>query len=555
MKMNHIMSVENYLSEPAEPVSVGKGQRSQPKSNSPADATSDGVFVDGMAGNDTEISREICSGGAKASTTASSLSAGKSGRAGAEVGAAGSSVDLWDTTTHGERSGSACIQATKRSEGCGDGPGKSGIETPNKIRKLQIALYRKAKAEPQWRFYSLYGEICREEVLLEAVRKVKANKGAAGVDGVIPADVDRTAGGVLQWVRKLGEELRAKEYKASPVKRVWIAKTGGKKRPLGIPTVKDRVVQTALWLVLMPIYEADFHPNSFGYRPKRRAQQAMEVIKKELRKGKTEVVDADLSAYFDNIPHRALMRQLVKRIVDGSVLKLIKQWLKAPVVEHGEDGKRRVNGSRKGTPQGAVISPLLANIYLNDLDHGVNEGSAQKAAMVRYADDLVILCAPGQSGGMRKRLESWLSRRELSLNESKTRELNAASESFVFLGWQVTPRRSKGDRSFYHMEPSVQSRGKLMERIRGVLNPGTQWRSIQEVISEINAVMRGWSGYFRYGHGKAVLAQMHDLIGQRLRTWLWQKGRRSQPKYGYYTRRRLREQYGLYAMNQVSTAV
>jgi len=547
------MSVENFLSEPAEPMPVGERQRSQPKSNSPADATSDGVFVDGMVGNDTEINREICSGGAKASTAASSLYAGKSERAGAEVGAAGSSVDLWDITTHEERSGSACIQATKRSEGSGDGSAQAGIGTPSKIRKLQIALYRKAKAEPKWRFYSLYGEIYREEILLEAVRKVRANKGAAGVDGMTPAEIEQTPGGTLQWVRALGEELRAKKYQASPVKRVWIPKADGKKRPLGIPTVKDRVVQTALWLVLMPIYEADFHPNSFGYRPKRRAQQAMEVIKKELWKGKTEMVDADLSAYFDNIPHRALMRQLVKRIADGSVLRLIKQWLKAPVIERGEDGKRRVYGSRRGTPQGGVISPLLANLYLNDLDHGVNEGTAQKATLVRYADDLVILCAPGQSATMRARLERWLGRRGLSLNEAKTRELNANEESFVFLGWQVTPRRSKGGKRYYHMEPSPQSRGKLMDQIRRVLNHATQWRASTEVIAEINSVMRGWSGYFRYGHGRAVLGQMHDLISARLRTWLWKKSRCSHAKYGYYTRKRLREQYGLYAMNQATT--
>ena len=196
-----------------------------------------------------------------------------------------------------------------------------------------------------------------------------------------PIDIARQPGGTIQWVRELSEELRAKKYRTAPIKRAWIPKGDGKKRPLGIPTVKDRVVQTALMLVLMPIYEADFHAHSYGYRPKRHAAQAMEAIKQELWKGKTEIVDADLSAYFDNIPHRALMRQLVKRIVDGSVLALIKQWLKAPVVEQGKDGKRRMHGSRCGTPQGGVISPLLANIYLSDLDHGVNDGTAQKAAL------------------------------------------------------------------------------------------------------------------------------------------------------------------------------
>ena len=237
----------------------------------------------------------------------------------AEVGAADSSVDLWDTITHEERDGSACIQTTRRSEGDGDGREKR-IGTPEKLRKLQIALYRKAKAEPKWRFYSLYGEICREEVLMEAVRQVVANQGAPGVDGMQTMEIASQPGGTIQWVKELSEELRAKKYRTAAIKRAWIPKGDGKKRPLGIPTVKDRVVQTALMLVLMPIYEVDFHEHSYAYRPKRRAAQAMEAIKQELWKGKTEIVDADLSAYFDNIPHRALMRQLVKRIADGSVL-------------------------------------------------------------------------------------------------------------------------------------------------------------------------------------------------------------------------------------------
>jgi len=366
---------------------------------------------------------------------------------------------------------------------------------------------------------------------------------------MVPKDIDRAPGGAVQWVRALSEELRAKRYRASALLRAWRDKGDGTKRPLGIPTVKDRVVQTALMLVLMPIYEADFHPQSYGYRPRRNAWQAMEAIKQGLWKGKTEIVDADLSAFFDTIPHRGLMRQLVKRIADGSVLALIKQWLRAPVEERGKDGKRRVQPTRSGTPQGGVISPLLANIYLNDLDHGVNEGTKQKASMVRYADDLVILCAPGQSAGMRERLGSWVQRRGLSLNEAKTRVVDAQKETFVFLGWQVSPRLTKGGRKYYHMEPSVKSRGKLMDKIRGVLNRRTFWRGCEEVIGEINAVMRGWSGYFRQGHSMAVLRRMHDLISERLRTWLWSKHRKSRAKYGFYTRKRLREQYGLYPMN------
>ena len=551
MKMNHKRASKTSSQSQPSPCLWVKASEASHLSNSPAGATSDGVVVGGMVGNDIEISREICGGEAGASTGATSLATDKGAGTVAEVGAADSSVDLWDTITHEERDGSACIQTTRRSEGDGDGR-KKRIGTPEKLRKLQIALYRKAKAEPQWRFYSLYGEICREEVLMEAVRQVVANQGAPGVDGMQPMDIAKKPGGTIQWVKELSEELRAKKYRTAAIKRAWIPKGDGKKRPLGIPTVKDRVVQTALMLVLMPIYEVDFHEHSYAYRPKRRAAQAMEAIKKELWKGKTEIVDADLSAYFDNIPHRALMRQLVKRIADGSVLALIKQWLKAPVVEQGKDGKRRMHGNRCGTPQGGVISPLLANIYLSDLDHGVNDGTAQKAAMVRYADDFVILCAPGQSGAMRERLENWLQRRELKLNETKTRVLDGRKEGFEFLGWEVTPRQTKGGRSYYHMEPSQKSRSRLMDRVREVLNKKTQWKASGEVIDEINSVMQGWSGYFSYGHGKTVFNRMHDLISERLRTWLWKKHSKSEAKYKHYTRHRLRKQYGLYPMNMTT---
>jgi len=357
MKMNHQRASKPYSQSEPNPSALVKAIEAGGQQPDSASVTSDGVDVDGMVGNDTGITREICAGEVeqKASTPAASLQAGEGEEARAEVGAAGSSVDLWASIPHEERSGSAYIQATKRSEGSGDGRAKARIKTPkDKLRKLQIALYRKAKAEPKWRFWSLYGEICREEVLMEALRQVRENKGAAGIDGVQVGDIEKGPGGSKAWVEALAQELKTKAYKPSPVRRVWIPKADGKLRPLGIPTVKDRVVQTALMQVLMPIYEADFHPQSFGYRPKRNAWQAMEVIKEELYKGKVEIIDADLSAYFESIPHRQLMRQLVKRIADGSVLKLIKQWLRAPIVEEGQDGKRRVFGNRRGTPQGGV---------------------------------------------------------------------------------------------------------------------------------------------------------------------------------------------------------
>ena len=552
MKMNRNKSIENQLSGQAEPLTDERTPAKPVRKQQPGTgATPDGVYADGMAGSDTGITQEICSGGEQSSTEVTSPAKGEDPRAGTGVGAADSSVDLWDMTTHGERSGSAFSHAPKRREGPGDGPAKAGIRTPaKKVRKLQIALYRKAKAEPKWRFYSLYGEIAREDLLWEAWRRVKARGGAGGIDGVTVSQIERAEGGAKRWLGELSRELKAKSYRAAAVRRVMIPKPDGKERPLGIPTIKDRVVQTAVWLVLMPIYEADFHPQSYGYRPRRNARQAMEAIKAELWKGRTEIVDADLSAYFDTIDHRLMLRKLVKRISDGSLLGLIKQWLRAPVMEEGPDGERRSRGNRRGTPQGGVISPLLANIFLNDLDYGVNEGTQHKARMVRYADDLVILCAPGQAAKIKERLTQWLERRGLRLNEEKTRIVEARKEGFEFLGWRVTPRRSRRGLAYYHMEPAVKSRVKLMEKVREILQHRMHWRDVNEVVAELNAVTRGWSQYFRYGHWREVFHQMDDVIGHRLRKWLWNKQRRSKAQYGHYTKQRMKEQYGWTPMTE-----
>jgi group II intron reverse transcriptase/maturase len=363
-------------------------------------------------------------------------------------------------------------------------------------------------------------------------------------------EIDRREGGARKWLEELSEQLETKSYRADAVLRVLIPKADGKQRPLGIPTVRDRVVQTAAWLVLMPIYEADFHPQSYGYRPRRNAQQAMEAVKSELWKGRTEIVDADLSAYFDQIDHRLMLKQLAKRISDGSVLGLIRQWLRAPVVEEGPGRARQSRRNQRGTPQGGSISPLLANLYLTDLDYGVNEGTQQKAKMVRYADDLVILCAPGQAEAVQRRLRQWLERRGLRLNEKKTRIVEARKEGFEFLGWRVTPRRTRRGPAYYHMEPSGKSRVKLMSKVREILQHRTRGRDAQEVVAELNAVTRGWSQYFRHGHWREIFRQMDDMVGHRLRTWLWNKQRRSRARYGHYTKTRMREEYGWQQMSE-----
>src|SRR5215218_7080875 len=288
---------------------------------------------------------------------------GEAVRATTGVGGARSSddpvPDLWFGEHTEERRGVTCSAGEKRREGRGDGP--QGLTTPEKVRKLQITLYRKAQSKPGYRFWSLYGEVQRADVLATAWQRVKANGGAAGVDGVtietIAAD-DQTQ---AAWLNALREELHGKTYRPMPVRRVLIPKASGGFRKLGIPTVKDRVVQMAVYLVLMPIFEADFHPYSFGFRPGRGAHQAVDLIGKGLNRGKTEVVDADLAQYFDTIPHRELMRQVARRVSDGAILKLIKAWLRAPILEETEGGRRNMKTNACGTPQGGVISPLLAN--------------------------------------------------------------------------------------------------------------------------------------------------------------------------------------------------
>jgi group II intron reverse transcriptase/maturase len=260
--------------------------------------------------------------------------------------------------------------------------GATRIGTPDKVRQLQITLYRKAKAEPKYRFWSLYGELLRRDVLERALAAQLENDGSAGVDGETLQSIKASPQQRKEWLDRLQVELRTKRYRPSPVRRVMIAKSGGGERPLGIPTVKDRVVQTAMCLLLMPIWEADFHPHSYGFRPKRRAHQAIDAINEAVHQGYVEIIDADLSKYFDTIPHRQLMKAVARRVSDGSVLRLIKSWMRAPVVEENQDGTQRVLPNRCGTPQGGVISPLLANLYLNPLDHGVNEQCAGQARCI-----------------------------------------------------------------------------------------------------------------------------------------------------------------------------
>ena len=533
---------------------IGEGRREEAGQQSEPSQRSGGVSVDSTSASSVKISWENSGGGPQAQPPAQAGRTSQAGGAAGEVGVPHSSMDLLalDAAFRQElqevgRRGNTC--STRRGEAKDTGmAGATRLTTPDKVRQLQIALYRKAKAEPGYRFWSLYGELLRKDVLETALAVQQRNGGAAGVDGQSVASFTADPARRQQWLDRLQQELKTKTYRPSPVRRVMIPKSSGGERPLGIPTVKDRVVQTAVYLVLMPIWEADFHPRSYGFRPQRRAHQAIAEIQQAVQRGYVEIIDADLSKYFDTIPHRELMKAVARRVSDGSVLRLLKSWLRAPIVEEDKDGTKRVIPNRRGTPQGGVISPLLANLYLNPLDHGVNEKTSGQARMVRYADDFVIACAAGRSGGLKARLQKWLQAKGLTLNEVKTRIVDIRKEGINFLGFNLTWRKSFRGRGYLHAQPSQKSRRALREKLGGLLNHRTLWRSIQDVVAEANRILRGWAGYFHFGNSVSVMNRMKHYSQNRLRRWLWRKHGCRRSLWEHYAPDQLHQRYGLYEL-------
>ena len=362
-----------------------------------------------------------------------------------------------------------------------------------KVRTFQRKIYLKAKQEDEYRFYIMYDKIYLQHFLLEAWKRVKANKGAAGYDKVTFSDIENY--GVTTYLQELSDELRAETYKPQPVLRVYIPKANSQMRPLGIPTIRDRIVQMSCKMVIEPIYEADFEDCSFGFRPKRSAHRAITEIKSNLKRGKTKVYDADLSGYFDNIPHDKLVILLEKRISDKRVINLIKKWLKCTVFE---DNKLRK--SEKGTPQGGVISPLLANIYLHLLDKAVQrkDGHFRKygISIIRYADDFILMGHKLPEKSLNY-LHMMLEKMELEVNVNKTKQIDAREESFDFLGF--TFRYDRGiygnNGKYWNVVPSKKSELKIRDNLRQVFRHSFHY-SNESIVRVMNSKIRGWLNYF-----------------------------------------------------------
>jgi group II intron reverse transcriptase/maturase len=425
---------------------------------------------------------------------------------------------------------------------------------------LQTALQAKAKAEPSYRFYSLWDKVCRHDVLWKAYRCCRANGGAPGVDGVTFAQIESK--GVTAWLVELQEELRSKTYCPGPLLRVWIPKSNGGQRPLGIPAIRDRVAQMALLLVIGPIFEADLCPEQYGFRPGVDAKMAIRrayfhVAKRGLR----EVVDGDLSDYFNTIPHGALMRCLSRRIADGQVLSTIKQWLRVPVVERTEDGERRTTAAadkNRGVPQGGPASPMLANLYFRRFILAWKQFGHERqlqAHVVNYADDLVICCRPGKGSQAMEVFRSLMTRLGLTVNERKTRLVKLPEESFDFLGYTMGRFYGRNGQPYIGTRPSKKAVRKLLLRIHEETSSQWNWQSPEKRVLELNPILRGWCGYFNQGPVTRVYQLIRKYTERRFRRWLMRRTQRHGTGYKQYPDAYLYKTLGLYQLPLSRAAV
>lgn len=406
---------------------------------------------------------------------------------------------------------------------------------PPRLQELRQKLGQKAKQQKRFRFYSLYGLVYRDEVLQAAWAAVRRNDGAPGIDGVSIEQISATPERAAAFLSEIQESLRKKTYRARAVLRVYIPKANGKQRPLGIPTVRDRVVQAAVLLILEPIFEADFEDCSYGFRPGRSAHQALGALVQHLKEGKTAVYDADLAGYFDSIPHDKLLACVRMRVVDGSVLGLIRQWLTAPVVERAKGGKPpTVRRNEQGTPQGGVLSPLLANVYLHWFDHLFEraDGPVQwaRAALVRYADDFVVEARYISSrlrGWLEGKLEGWLG---LQINREKTRivELRQLGQSLDFLGYTIRLVADQFGRPqrYWTLHPSRKAMAREREALRALIGPQQCHVPLPELIEGLNRHLKGWANYFQLGHPRKAFRQLNHFVRYRLGMHLRRRSQR-----------------------------
>jgi len=402
------------------------------------------------------------------------------------------------------------------------------LATPPSVQKLQTALHAKAKDEPGCRFHALYDKVYREDVLHYAYRCCRADHGAPGVDGVRFEDID--ACGAELWLGELAKTLEEKTYRADAIHRVYIPKPNGKLRPLGIPTIRDRVVQTAMVLVLGPIFESDLTPEQYAYRADRNAHDAIRQVHSLLNKGHTQVVDADLAAYFDSIPHAELMKSVARRVVDRHVLHLIKMWLEVPVEETDERGRKKRTTQHRdekhGIPQGSPLSPLLANLYMRRFVLGWQRkgfDARLQARIVTYADDLVI-CCKGSAAQALEAMRSLLRQIKLTVNEEKTRVCQLPGETFDFLGYTFgrcySPRTG---RAYLGTHPSKKSIRRVVQRLHAETDQRTGRLDTAVIVQRLNRLLQGWAGYFCLGPVSKSYRALDQYTIRRLRRWLCHK--------------------------------
>jgi RNA-directed DNA polymerase len=432
------------------------------------------------------------------------------------------------------------------------------LTPPPKVRKLQDALHSKAENAPGYRFYALYDKLYREDILRFAYDRCKANGGAPGVDGQSFEDIE--AQGRDAWLGELTEELRNETYQSQPVRRVNIPKDGqpGQFRPLGIPCIKDRVVQMAAVLVLEPIFETDLQPEQHADRPEHSALDAVRQVEALLRAGHTDVIDADLSGYFDSIPHAELMKSAARRISDSRMLRLLKMWLETPVEEIDGRGRHhrttRNKDEGKGTPQGSPISPLLANIYMRRFVLGwktAGHDRTLQARIVNYADDFVICCRATATAAM-ARMRAMMAKLKLTVNETKTRACHVPEETVDFLGYsfgRCYDRRT--GQSYVGARPSQTKIHRLCREISDLTSRSSLGLSVAEQVSRLNRTLRGWWNYFRHGTVGRAYQVVNNHAEERLRRWLCEKHKEPRPGYTRYPSRHLYQDLGLVKLRKL----